>query len=117
MTEDEFHKNDIAALGRGWKCMLVAWLLSILTVFTFGILDGLYKHASFAPIPFWSFWIFVLAVVVLFSLAMVIALKSMARKQGGFALFMTTLIVSVAGILSAFPTMMILSMLVSGDTR
>ncbi len=97
MTEDEFHKNNIAALGRGWKYMLCAWLLSLITVFTFGILDGLYKHASFAPIPFWSFWLFVLAVVVLFSLAIAISLKSMARRQGGFALFMTTVIVSVAG--------------------
>ncbi len=117
MTEDGLHKNNIAALGRGWKYMLSGWLLSIITVFTFGILDGLYKHVSFAPIPFWSFWIFVLVVAILFLVAMVTALKSMARKQGGLALLMTTLIVSITGFLSAFPTMMILSMLVSGDTQ
>ena len=103
MTEDEFHKNDIAALGRGWKCMLSAWLLSIVTVFTFGILDGLYQARIFCPIPFWSFWFFVLAVALLFLVAMIIALKSMARKQGGFALFMTTLIVSIAGFLVGLP--------------
>ncbi len=117
MTEDEIHKSNIAALGRGWKYMLCAWLLSLIIVFTFGILDGLYKHASSAPIPFWSFWLFVLLVAGLFLVAIVIALQSMARKQGGLALFMATLIVSIAGFLSAFPTMMILSMLVSGDTN
>ena len=115
MSELEIRNEHVAALGRGWKFLLFAWLLSILTVFTFGILDGLYKHASFVPIPFWSFWVFVLVVAVLFLIAMVIALKSMVRKQGGLALFLITVVVSIAGFLSAFPVMMILSVLVSGD--
>ena len=95
--------------------MLTAWLLSALCVFTFGILGGLYRHAPTDVTPGWVFWIIVPIVATLFLAALLIALKSMVRKQGGLALFITTLVVSIVGFLAAFPTMMILSMLVSGN--